>query len=130
MTTLEYILAKQLLRLDGAVEDLLLVDRFQDLTPAPDRRLYKCLTLTQLQKRFGFFVLLFVLLKGFVYVFAVFRIDDKHIVPLFLGITKIGVWIITPKTKIKKIDSKQDKITDCVKQIIGLENYKIKTKRK
>ena len=83
MTTLEYILSKQRLRLDRAVEDLLLVDRFQDLTPAPDRRLYKCLTLTQLQKRFGFFVLLFVLLKGFVYVFAVFRIDDQHIFPLF-----------------------------------------------
>ena len=72
MTTLEYFLAKQQLRLDGAVEDLLLVDRFQHLTPAPDGRLYKCLTLTQLQKRFGFLVLLFVLLKGFVYVFAVF----------------------------------------------------------
>jgi hypothetical protein len=83
MTTLEYILAREKLRLDGPVENLLLVDRFQNLAPAPDRRLYKCLTLTQLQKRFGFFVLLFVLLKGFVYVFAVFRIDDKHIVPLF-----------------------------------------------
>ena len=83
MTTLGYFLAKQRLRLDGAVEDLLLVDRFQHLTPAPDGRLYKCLTLTQLQKRFGFFVLLFVLLKGFVYVFAVFRIDDQHIFPLF-----------------------------------------------
>jgi hypothetical protein len=91
MTTLEYILVEQQLRLDSAVEDLLLVDRFQDLAPAPDRRLYKCLTLTQLQKRFGFFVLLFVLLKGFVYVFAVFRIDDQHIFPLFLGIAKIGI---------------------------------------
>ena len=66
MTTLEYILAKQRLRLDGAVEDLLLVDRFQHLTPAPDGGLYKCLTLTQLQKRFGFFVLLFVLSKRLV----------------------------------------------------------------
>jgi hypothetical protein len=83
MTTQEYILAKKILRLDGAVENLLLVDRFQDLAPASDRRLYKCLTLTQLQKRFGFFVLLFVLLKGLVYVFAVFRIDDQHIFPLF-----------------------------------------------
>ena len=103
MTTLEYILAKQRLRLDGAVEDLLLVDRFQDLSPAPDRRLYKRLTLTQLQKRFGFFVLLFVLLKGFVYVFAVFRIDDKHIVPLFLGMAKIGVWV--KKSTVCKKDS-------------------------
>jgi len=55
MTTLEYILAKQRLRLDRAVEDLLLVDRFQDLTPAPDRRLYKCLTLTQVAKAFWIF---------------------------------------------------------------------------
>jgi len=83
MTTLEYILAEQRLRLDGAVENLLLVNRFQYLAPAPDRRLYKCLTLTQLQKRFGFFVLLFVLLKGLVNVFAIFRIDDQHIFPLF-----------------------------------------------
>jgi len=75
--------SEEILGLDGTVENLLLVDRFQDLSPAPDRRLYKCLTLTQLQKRFGFFVLLFVLLKGLVNVFAVFRIDDQHIFPLF-----------------------------------------------
>lgn len=62
MTTLEYIFDVLRLRLDRSVEDFLLVDRFQDLSPAPDRRLYKSLTLTELKKSFGLFVLLFVLL--------------------------------------------------------------------
>lgn len=68
---------------DLSVEDLLLVNGFEDFSPALDGWLYKRLTLTQLQESFSLLKLLFVLFEGLVNVFAVFGIDDQHIVCAF-----------------------------------------------
>jgi hypothetical protein len=55
---------------------LLLVDSFQHLVSAYNRRFGEGLSFTQLQQDLGLFELLLVLLQGLVYVFAVFRIDN------------------------------------------------------
>ena len=55
---------------------LLLVNSFQHLAPPSDGRLDEGLSFTQLQQDLGLFELLLLFLKGLIYVFAVFRIDN------------------------------------------------------
>ena len=62
-----------------AARDLLFINRLQHLVTSFHRRFSKSLALSQLEQYLAFLKFLFVLLKGFVDVFAIFGINNKHI---------------------------------------------------
>ncbi len=74
-----------ILLFESAVGYLLLVNSFEHFTPPPNGRLGERLTLPQLDQDLSLLELLLVLLERFVDVFAIFGINDQHIMTSFFS---------------------------------------------
>lgn len=77
------------LLIQRAVSYLLLVNSFEHFASPPNGRLGKRLTLPQLNEDLSLLEFLLVLLKRFVDVFAIFGINDQHIMTSFFYLLQL-----------------------------------------